>query len=438
MSLLAPTIGAGTPAAAQLLQDAPTVVVPPEPPIATGQSVFARQQPVGVADRVLPAFSAHGTTIGAFDLFPAVSIGGLYASNVLANNEDRRSDIAIVVRPEITVRTSTGPYRIAAYGRGDIRRYAHQTSEDTEEVLGGVEGSVALGSLSSITAGASYGSLIEPRYASDSPVNAAKPLEYDAFSAFGSATIEGASTRVILRGGVVSLRFGETPGTDGGLLYTRDRDRTRYQGLVRLERALSPAVSVYGAATGNRITYAVDAVGDGDGSGAGTRDSTGFGVYAGSSFEVTSLMRGDVRVGYIRQDFDRRGIRPLSGIGALGTLVYSPSGLRTITGKVESSIEDSGVPGSGGFLHRGGSLRVDNELRRYIVLSLEGGYFRDTYRGLNRQDRLPYADAGVTYLSRGHWNARLGYRYLARSSGQASGVASFDDHRVSVTLTLQD
>jgi hypothetical protein len=420
-----------SPAAAQLLQDVPTVVVPPEPPINTAQSQFTRQREIGVADRMLPAFSAQGVTIGAFDVFPGLAIGGLYTSNIFANNANRRSDVAVVVRPELTVRTSAGPYQLAAYAQGDLRRYARYTSENTEEGLVGLRGSVAVGPLSSLTAGASYASLIEPRFAEDSPINAAKPLEYRALNAFAGGTIEGASTRVIVRGDVAQLRFSDTPATGGGTLFTRDRDRTRYQGLVRVERALSPALSFYGAGTVNKIDYRLRLPGD------GTRDSKGYGLYAGSSFEVTSLLRGDVRVGYLHQDFDLAGVSAISGLGALGTLVYFPNRLWTITGRFESSVEDSGVPGSGGYLHRGGSLRADHELRRYLLLGLEGGYFRDTYRGLERRDSLPYADAGLTYLSRGHWNARLGYRYLSRSCTCSAGVTDFDDHRVSATLTLQ-
>lgn len=419
------------PAAAQLLQDAPTVLVPPEPPITTARSVFARGREVAVADRVLPEFSAHAVSVGAFDVFPGLAVGGLYTTNVFADNDNRHADIALVLRPELTVRTSGGPYQLAVYGRGDIRRYARYSSENTEEFLGGIRGSVAVGPLSSLIAGVSYGSLIDPRYAADSPIDVAKPLEYTALDAYAGGTIEGASTRLILRADVARLRFRDTPAVGGGTLVTRDRDRTRYGGLARLERAISPAVSVYGAATVNKIDYRyTDCC-------TGTRDSKGYGVYVGSSFEATALMRGDVRVGYIRQNFDRPGIRPIQGLGALGTLVYFPNRLWTITASGESSVQDSGVPGSGGFLHRGGSLRADNELRRYLIASIEGGYFHDTYRGLRRRDSLPYADVSATYLSRGHWNARLGYRYIARHCTCSAGVADFDDHRISATLTFQ-
>ena len=428
---LAVAIGWAAPAAAQLLEDVPTVVIPPEPPITTAQSVFARQQQIAVADRVFSAFTAQGVRVGAFDVYPGLAIGGLYTSDVFANDQNRHGDYALVVRPEVTVRTSSGPYQLSAFGRGDFRQYADHGSESTDEGLGGIEGNLAIGPLSSLSAGASYGSLIEPRFAADSPVDAARPLSYTSIDAFAGGTIEGASTRVILRADVSSLRFRDAPRVGGGTLFPQDRDRDRYQGLVRVERALSPAVSLYGAVSLNKIDYRLPIPG------VGTRDSSGYGIYAGSSFEVTALLRGDVRLGYIRQNFDLTGVRPLSGLGALGTLVFSPNALWTITAKGESSIQDSGVPGSGGYLHRGGSLRADNELRRYIVASIEGGYFTDTYRGLERRDRLPYVDAGLTYLSHNHWNARLGYRYLARSCTCSGGATDFEDNRASLTLTFQ-
>lgn len=424
-------VNAGWPAPAQLLQDPQTVVVPPPPPITTARSIFARDGALPVADRILPAFSAQGLKVGDFDLYPGLTVGGLYTSNVYADNHRREDDVALVVRPEATLRTSDGPYDVALFARADLRRYARHTSEDTEEVQGGAEGSVAVGALSTLTAGVNYGSFIEPRFAADSPVEAAKPLEYAALNSYAGATLEGASTRLVLRGDIGQLRFGDTPARGGGTLYTRDRDRTRYGGLVRVERALSPAVSFYVAGTANKIDYRYLTGGGVD------RDSSGYGAYLGSSFDVTHLARGDIRLGYIHQDFDLPGARPVSGLGALGALQVLPNQLWTFTLRGERSVEDSGVPGTAGLVHAGGSVRADYELRRYIIASLEGGYFRDTYRGLARRDRLPSAEVSATYLSHNHWNARLGYRYLARHCTCTSGTASFDEHRLTAALTLQ-
>jgi hypothetical protein len=70
-------------------------------------------------------------------------------------------------------------------------------------------------------------------------------------------------------------------------------------------------------------------------------------------------------------------------------------------------------------------------------VSLQAEYFRDTYRGAPRRDRLPSAEIAATYLSKHHWNARVGYRYLARHSSDNVGIAEFDDSRASATLTFQ-
>ncbi|WP_242098488.1 outer membrane beta-barrel protein [Sphingomonas sp. CROZ-RG-20F-R02-07] len=416
---------------AQLLQDPQTVVVPPPPPITTAHSIFARDSTIPVADRMLPAFSAQGLSVGNFDLYPGLTIGGLYTSNLYADNDRKRSDAALVIRPQATLRTSGGPYVFSVYGQGDIRRYATHGSENSQEGLGGAEGSVAIGPLSSITAGVNYGTLIDPRYASDSPKDAAHPLQFDQLNGYLGTTIEGASTRVILRADVTRLRFSDTPAYDGSTLFTRDRDRTRYGGLVRVERALSPAISFYAAGTLNKIDYRYLATGNLQ------RDSWGYGAYLGSSFDVTRLARGDIRLGYIHQTFQLPGVDAIAGLGALGTLQFFPNQLWTFTAQGERSVQDSGVPGTAGYVHAGASLRADHELRRYIIASVAGGYFEDSYRGIDRRDRLPFAEVSGTYLSRDHWNARLGYRFLSRHCGCNSGIASFDDHRITAALTFQ-
>jgi hypothetical protein len=419
------------PAAAQLLQDPPTVVVPPEPPITTARSVFDRENQVPVAERMLPAFAAQGVSIGNFELFPGLAVGSFATSNVYADNDRRDGDLAVVVRPEATLRTSQGPYRLAVYARGDVRRYLDNRSENTEEGLGGIQGAVMIGALSNVTAGASFGSLVQPRFAADSPVEAGKPLEYTALTGYVGSTIEGAETRIILRVDATQLEFRDTPDRSGGTIFTRDRDRTRLAGLVRVERSISDALSVYAAGTANTIDYRFPFAG------GLQRDSSGYGAYLGANFDVTNLIQGDVRVGYIRQDFDLDSVRPISGLGLLGTLTYFPSGLLTVTARAESSVQDSGVPGTTGVLHRGGSVRGDYELRRYIMTGLEIGYFHDSYRGQNRRDKLPYAEASAVYLSRNHWNARVGYRFLARDSDGENAIRNFDDHRLSATLTFQ-
>ena len=385
-----------------------------------------------MSERMLPAFSAQGIDVGNFTMYPGLTVQGIASSNILANDDRKVSTIGLLVRPQVTLRTDAAQYRFSVRGVGDFRRYARQTSENSEEALLAVDGEVLMSPLSRIYAGGSIGSLVLPRYSSDSPANAAKPLEYTQAVGNIGASIETGSFRISGRGDVAALRFRDAPAFDGGTLYTRDRDRERYQGQLRVDYALTPAVSVYVSGTANKIDYLHPF-----GPEQLDRDSSGFGAFVGSSFDLTDLIRGDVRLGYISQDFSTPGVPNISGLGALGTLLYFPTRLTTVTLRGESSVVDTGVPGSTGVLRQGGSVRVDHELRRYIMASVEAGYFRESYRGLPRQDDLPFLIASGTYLSRSHWNARLSYEFRQRSCECDASVTEFADHRLLAGLTFQ-
>ena len=173
----------------------------PRVALSTARSIFVHDDEVAVTDRALPAFSATGVPVGNFDIYPGLAIGGLFDSNVLADNSRRHADAAVVIRPELIALTSGGPYQFSAFVRGDIRRFTKFTTEDTQEVQGGAQGSLAIGPLSSLSAGVSYGSLIDPRFSADSPANALRPLNYRALDGFASGTIEGASTAGTLSSG---------------------------------------------------------------------------------------------------------------------------------------------------------------------------------------------------------------------------------------------
>ena len=203
-------------------------------------------------------------------------------------------------------------------------------------------------------------------------------------------------------------------------------------GIVRVERAIKPNMSVYLAATGNLVNYRLSPPET-----LLQRDSKGCGFYVGSSFELTRLLRGDVRVGYIRQNFDRPGVRSISGLGLKGSLTYFPTGLTTVTLRGERSVQDTGVPGTTGYIHTGGQVQVDHELRRYIILTAQGGYFRDNYRGQPRIEHISYAALSGTYRSVQHWDAKLAYEFDRRDCLCPAGAPDFDDHRLLASFTFR-
>ena len=108
-----------------------------------------------------------------------------------------------------------------------------------------------------------------------------------------------------------------------------------------------------------------------------------------------------------------------------------------MTFQVRRSVEDSGIPNTGGFLETGGSVAVDHELRRYIMLNTKVSYFDDQYQGISRHDAIMFFTAGGTYLSRHGWNIKVAYEYYHQNSGGEDGGVNYDDHRAVATLTFK-
>ena len=421
-----------TAASAQII-DSSTVVVPPrQPRPSVRRSAFVRDRDVPVAERTFPAFTAQGIRLGPLEAFPALMVAPEYISNIFANNANRRSAAALLLRPELTVRNRSGPIDLDLFARGAITRVAKYSTENTEDIVGGGRIGSEIGPLTSVFVGGSYGRRVLPRYASDSPVNALKPLEYDELLGNIGGQIERGRFRLVLRGDLTRLRFDSTPMIGGGTLFTGDRDRTVLAGTARAEYAFKPDTTIYLAATVNRFNYRLPF-----GVNLLNRDSHGEGIYIGTSLDITGRIRADARVGYIRQQFDAGGTKPISGLGLLGTVYVFPTRLTTVTLRGERSVRDTGVPGTLGDLYTGGEFRVDHELRRFFTATAIAGYSVDDYRGSLRRDRNAYAAVSALYLSKDHWSAKVGYQYNRRHGTPGSTGTEFDDHRILVALTFQ-
>ena len=167
------------------------------------------------------------------------------------------------------------------------------------------------------------------------------------------------------------------------------------------------------------------------------RDSHGYEAFVGTSFEATDIARADIRIGYLDQDFDARGLGRIAGFGTRGQLEYFPTRLTTVTFQVRRSVEDSGIPNTGGFLESGGSIAVDHEYRRYIMLNTKVSYFDDEYQGISRHDGILFLTTGGTYLSHHGWNLKVAYEYYHQNSHGCDCSVNYDDHRAVATLTFK-
>jgi hypothetical protein len=217
----------------------------------------------------------------------------------------------------------------------------------------------------------------------------------------------------------------------GARIEEDDRDHEETVETARIEYALNPSAALVFQAAGNQRDYRLTppAV-------AFDRNSNGYELLAGANADITNLIRGELIVGYMNQDFDQPGVS-ISGLAVAARAQYFVTTLTTISVNARRDVEDTGVfPAVAKTVTKGG-VRVDHELLRNVLLTanVDGG--REEYEGVVRTDEYWNADAGATYLMNRHVAIGAHYYYTDYNSRGPGRGNDFTNNRFLLSLTLK-
>lgn len=152
----------------------------------------------------------------------------------------------------------------------------------------------------------------------------------------------------------------------------RDGDTTDVKSRVAYE--ISPGYSLFTELAYNWRSY----------DNAGSGSSEGWRSLTGVEFEVSRLIRGEVGVGYMAQDYD--GGPDEGTFSYHAGLIWNPTPLMTVNlTQADRQVKDSAVAGSAGYVSDAAALRVDYEVLRGTVLSPMASVSRIDYIGSPEQ-----------------------------------------------------
>jgi hypothetical protein len=167
------------------------------------------------------------------------------------------------------------------------------------------------------------------------------------------------------------------------------------------------------------------------------RDSSGYETTVGADFDITRLVRGQVQVGYLNQNYASSAFHTVSGPVVHAQVAYYFSGLTTFTVTADRQVIDAVDPVAVSFLQTRGGLQVDHELLRNVILSGRFSYETDNFTGEQRDDRRASASGSVTYLLNRHLGLTGEYSFLNEDSSGAARISSYVVNVVSLSLVFQ-
>ena len=193
--------------------------------------------------------------------------------------------------------------------------------------------------------------------------------------------------------------YQESTLTDGTTSTNDDRNFNQYGGVGRASYDLLPGVKPFVEVEGDSRVHDLPLDRDGY-----ARDSTGGYAKAGTSFELTRLITGEISLGYAARDYVDPRLGRLEGLLTAASLVWTVTPLTTAKFISSTSIDETIVPGVSGVLTRLYTAEVDHDFRRWLTAIGKFTYGTLDYQGDGRFDKVYIVEGDLVYkLTRNLW-----------------------------------
>jgi hypothetical protein len=187
--------------------------------------------------------------------------------------------------------------------------------------------------------------------------------------------------------------------TDGTLSSNDDRNLNQYGGVGRASYELTPALKPFVEIEGDSRVHDLPI----DRSGF-ARDSTGGYAKAGTSFEFTRLLTGEISIGWDARNYVDPRLDRLQGLLTAASLTWTATPLTTAKFYSTTSIDETTLPGASGVLTHLYTIEADHDFRRWLTGIGKFTYGTMDYQGGDRLDKIYTLEGDLVYkMTRNLW-----------------------------------
>jgi hypothetical protein len=372
---------------------------------------------------------ALGTPLGAFVVYPSVTVKSEYNSNIFAEDTNQQQDIIFKILPEVRIESDWDNHSIQFLAGADFSQFVDEPNENVIDYRFLSAGRVDILEDTFATLNVGFRRDHEDRGSPDD-VFGEEPTEFITAAAGLGFSHRFSQMWIELSGDVARRDFDDVPARGSGGINNDDRDRFEYDSRFRVGYDFNPEIGVFLQSTFNLVNY--DDSTDDNGF---ARNDYGYGAAAGFRFDVTELVFGDLFVGYSRSEFDdaRFGSQDAFAVGA--DLTWEVTELTTMNLLVSRSWEQTTVAGASSALTTNAGLGVSHSLLDTVTLDAGFNYRLESFEELERDDNTIEGTAGVTYLVNRFLHTGLDYKFTNRSSDAVG--QDFTTHSVFLTMRFQ-
>jgi hypothetical protein len=383
-----------------------------KPPIAPALAGSVAGQPPRKRLRIDDdPFGAVGDYAGSFLIKSAVELSGGHDSNP-GRTAIARGSPFVVVAPEFLAVSDWERHAVVADLRGSFTGYGNRfpppgdgtissapTNLDRPDFTGHIDGRLDVSHDTRLLGE------VRLRVATDNPGSPniqAGLAKYPVYTTLGSTVgVDQNFNRLQLSaGGTVDRTvYTDSRLTDGTSTSNDDRNFNQFGGVGRVSYDLLPGVKPFAEAEGDSRVHDVRL----DRSDF-RRDSSGGYVKAGSSFEFSRLLTGELSLGYAARDYVDPRLDRLQGLLTSASLTWTATPLTTAKFYSTTSIDETTVAGVSGVLTHIYTVEADHDFRRWLTAIGKFTWGSLDYQGDGRRDKIYAVSGDLIYkMTRSLW-----------------------------------
>ncbi|MBY0423113.1 MAG: outer membrane beta-barrel protein, partial [Parvularculaceae bacterium] len=311
-------------------------------------------------------------------------------------------------------------------------QYFENDGENATEYGLATDFRVDVGARSAVLLTADVKEGVEPRGSFETPSAASKPVRFMTRGAAAELIVAQTRTRQSLRASFERATFEDAVSNAGVVLPQGYRNANFYAVSGRFYRRINGAAELFAEA---RYSYA--GYGRPQPFTLASQDSRGYSGAAGVAFDMNKVARGEVYAGYAKRDFESATLPDFQGFSAGAKVEWFLTPLTTVTATADRAVRDAAIPGATSYWLNAGSVTVEHELLRRVVLVAAAELRQADFKGLDRTDDERRFTVGADYAFRR--NVLFGVRFN-RLDMNSRGVAArpdFDSNSLRIGVSFR-
>jgi hypothetical protein len=374
---------------------------------------YEREPGVTVASRLRPAYDPLGVRLGAFTLQPQLTEGIGYTSNAAGLSHSPGS-FFLNTAPSLTLNSDWSRDRLGAAFTLDDRRYFDAPAQNYTDWTATIGGGYTIGR-HDLTVGYSH-LLLHEEPSQIGSVPSTTPIPYSVDDLRGSYTFEQGRFSFTPTFDVQRYQFGDST-TFGASQSQNSQNRVVLTGGLETNYALSDQRSLVFVVQGIDSRFTEEPPGQ------PTNSAKSFLALGGIDYQTNGVWRYRLLLGVETRIFDSSRYSTHTAPIAEGSVIWTPTGLTTVTGALSRTIEDPASSGAGAYTYTRAALVGDHEYLRNVLLQGRVGFQAAEYLNGGGTQTNFTVGAGVKWLLNRNVQLSLDYSYTSPTgTGSASAI----------------